>query len=377
MQKLVGTGMFGLNFVLLLNFKFHNKTMEIKRNSQIITASLKESFGFVPNGEEIFSYELSNKNGMSFKVITYGATITELKVPLKNGKFIDVVLGFDTLEGYLQSFHLEGGAPYMGTTVGRFAGRIHNSTFNLNGQQIQLNKNNNDNSLHGGSVGFSQKVWTVEKVIEGESSAITLSYLSPANEENYPGNLAVEVTCLLSEENELTIQYSAKTTEDTIVNLTNHTYFNLEGHLSSVKDHELVVNSNEVLETTEENIPTGRFLKTENTAFDFLTAKKCPSKIDNTFVVTQKNEFGASLFNANNNLKMTVFTDQPGVHVYVGGNCFDAIKGKENADYHSLSGICFETQNFPDAPNHEHFPSAVLKKGEEYIHNTIYKFQSF
>ncbi|REG96445.1 aldose epimerase family protein [Flavobacterium aquicola] len=347
--------------------------MEIKHNSQITTTSVKNSFGLMPNGEEVYSYDLSNKNGMSLKIITYGATVTELKVPLQNGETVDVVLGFDTLEGYLQSFQLDG-SPYMGTTVGRFAGRIHNSTFTLNGQKIVLNKNNNGNSLHGGLVGFSQKVWTVEKVTDSE---ITLSYISPDNEENYPGSLTVEVTYSLTEENELKIQYNAKTTEDTIVNLTNHSYFNLDGHSSDVKDQDLLVNTNKILEATADNIPTGRYLEVENTAFDFLTPKKCPSKIDNTFVVTKQNEFAASLFNKNNNLKMTVYTDQPGVHIYVGGSCQNKVKGKENADYHPLSGICFETQNFPDAPNHEHFPSAVLKKGEEYTQNTAYKFQSF
>jgi aldose 1-epimerase len=350
--------------------------MEIKCNSQIMTASVKKSFGLMSNGEGIYSYELSNKKGMCLKVITYGATLTQLRMPLQNGKIVDVVLGFDTLEGYLQSFELES-SPYMGTTVGRFAGRIHNSSFNLNGQKILLNKNNNGNSLHGGIVGFSQKVWAVEKIVEGDNPAITLSYSSPANEENYPGSLTVEVTYTVTEENELRIQYSAKTTEDTIVNLTNHSYFNLDGHSSNVKDQDLVVNTNQMLETTDENIPTGGYLEIENTAFDFLTPKKCPSIIDNTFVLTQKNEFAASLLSKNNNLEMTVYTDQPGVHIYVGGNCFNTVKGKQNADYHPLSGICFETQNFPDAPNHQHFPSAVLKKGEEYVHNTIYKFKSF
>nr|WP_100842526.1 aldose epimerase family protein [Flavobacterium sp. 5] len=348
--------------------------MEIKHNSQIKNTSVEELFGLMPNGDAVYSYELSNKNGMSLKVITYGATISELKVPLENGDIVDVVLGFDSLEGYLQSFQLVS-PPYMGTTVGRYAGRIANSTFNLNEQKILLNKNNNDNSLHGGIIGFSQKIWSVEKVIQDEKSAITLSYSSPSNEENYPGNLVVELTYTLSEENELIIQYSAKTTEDTIVNLTHHSYFNLNGHLSDVKDQDLVVNTNQMLETTAENIPTGRYLEIENTSFDFSTPKKCPSKIDNTFVLTEKDEFAASLFSEKNNLKMTVYTDQPGVHIYVGGNCFNETKGKENADYHPLSGICFETQNFPDAPNHEHFPSAFLKKGEEYTHNTIYKFQ--
>lgn len=350
--------------------------MEIKHNSQITAPSVKNLFGLMPNGDPIYSYELSNKNGMRLKVITYGAALTELKVQLKNGDTTDVVLGFDTLEDYLQSFKLVG-APYMGAIVGRYAGRIHNSVFELNGHKIHLNKNNNNNSLHGGMVGFSQKIWSVQKVIEGDNPAITLSYSSPVYEENYPGNLTVEITYSLSDTNELLLQYSAKTTEDTVVNLTHHSYFNLDGHSADVKDQELIVNSNQMLETTAENIPTGRFLEIENTAFDFLTPKKCPSVIDNTFIVTKNDEFAASLLSKKNNLKMTVYTDQPGVHIYVGGNCQNEIKGKGNAAYHSLSGICFETQNFPDAPNHGHFPSAVLKKGDEYVHNTIYKFQSF
>ena len=350
--------------------------MEIKCNSQIKTTSVKELFGLLPDGTAIYSYELSNKNGMKLKIITYGATITELKMPLKNGEIVDVVLGFDTLESYIESFHLVS-PPYMGATVGRYAGRIHNSTFSLNRQKILLNKNNNDNSLHGGSIGFSQKVWTVKEVNLEKNPSITLVYSSPDGDENYPGNLTVALTYTLSEENELIIRYSAETTKDTVVNLTHHSYFNLDGHSSSVVDQELIVNTHRMLETSVENIPTGRFLEIEDTDFDFFTPKKCPSKIDNTFVLDRKDEFAASLFNKNNNLKMTVYTDQPGVHIYVGGNCFNTIKGKENADYHPSSGICFETQNYPDAPNNQNFPSAILKKGDKYSHNTIYKFQSF
>ncbi|HSD07006.1 aldose epimerase family protein [Flavobacterium sp.] len=341
-----------------------------------MTASNKDLFGLMPNGEEVHSYGLQNANGMSVKVVTFGATVSELKVPLKNGKSIDVVLGFDSLEGYLQSFQLAG-APYIGATVGRYAGRIHNSTFNLNGQKILLNKNNNNNSLHGGLVGFSQKVWTVTNETFGKEPAITLTYTSPANEENYPGDLTVNVTYTLTEANELKIDYSATTTEDTVVNLTNHSYFNLDGHSSNLNEQELVVNTDQILEITSEGIPTGRYLQVENTEFDFLTPKKCPSVIDNSFVLHNKNEFAASLFSKKNNLKMIVFTDQPSVHIYVGGNCSNKIKGKENADYHPLSGICFETQNFPDAPNQDHFPSALLKKGDEYTQFTTYKFESF
>lgn len=335
-----------------------------------------ELFGLMPSGEVIDSCELINKNGMQLNVINYGATITSLKMPLKNGEIVDVVLGFDTLEAYIESFNLES-APYFGATVGRFAGRIKDGAFSLNGKNFQLNKNNNNHSLHGGNGNFSQKVWKIENVNEGKNPSVTFSYFSPNNEENYPGELSVELTYTLSEENELIIEYKANTTEDTIVNLTHHSYFNLDGHQSDISEQELIVNSEKMLETTDENIPTGRFLNTANSSFDFSQPKKCPSKIDTTFVLEKENEFSASLFNKKNNLKMAVYTNQPGVHIYVGGNCFNAIKGKENADYHSLSGICFETQNFPDAPNHEHFPNSVLKKEETYHHKTIYKFQSF
>jgi aldose 1-epimerase len=337
--------------------------------------TIEKLFGLMPNGESIFSYELVNKNGMKFKIINLGATLTKLKIPLKNGKKVDVVLGFDKLDSYLKSFELKS-APYFGATVGRFAGRINKGTFVLNNKTTILDKNNNGHSLHGGNNGFSQAIWKVKKITDLENPSITLTHFSPNGEAKYPGDLTVELTYTLSEENELIIEYKATTTQDTIVNLTHHSYFNLDGHSSDIKDQAVIVNALRMLETTKENIPTGRLLEIENTQFDFLTPKKVPSSIDNTFVLNQKDELAASLFNEKNNLKMTVFTNQPTVHIYVGGNCFKMIKGKEKASYHPLSGICFETQNFPDAPNHEHFPSAVLKKGDEYAHKTNYKFQS-
>ena len=335
-----------------------------------------KSFGLMLNEVAIDSYELSNESGMQLKVINYGATITSLKVPTKNGKIVDVVLGFDNLEAYVNSFDLES-APYLGATVGRFAGRINNGSFCLNGETINLNKNNNNHSLHGGKIGFSQKIWKVKEINKGKNPSITLSYFSPDGEENYPGDLSVDLTYTLSEENELIIEYVATTSEDTIINLTHHSYFNLDGHNASILDQELTIDSYGILETNDQNIPTGKLLNLKNKTFDFSQTKKCPQNIDNTFVLNKSEAENASLFSPKNNLKMSVYTNQPAVHIYVGGNCFNTIKGKEGADYHSLSGICFETQNFPDAPNHEHFPTAVLKKGEEYLHKTIYKFQAF
>ena len=344
-------------------------------DSFLNTYSIIKFFGYMPDGSIIHSCELANKNGMKIQVITYGATITSLKIPLQEGGFVDVVLGFDTLEAYINSFNLKS-APYFGATVGRYAGRINNSVFTLNGKAIYLNSNNNSHSLHGGNIGFSQKQWKIKNVKEGENPSITLSYFSPDGEENYPGDVSVDLIYTLSEDNELIIEYVASTSKDTIINLTHHSYFNLDGHDSTILEQEITVDSYGILEANDQNIPSGKLLNLENHPFDFNKAKKCPQTIDTTFVLNESEAFSASLFNPKNNLEMLVYTNQPAVHIYVGGNCFNEIKGKENADYNPLSGICFETQNFPDAPNREHFPNAVLRKGEVYQHKTIYKFQN-
>ena len=194
--------------------------MKIKHISHFKTNSVMESFGLMPDGEEVSICELSNKNGMQMKVMGYGATLTSLKVPLKNGDLVDVVLGFDTLEAYMQSFNLES-APYLGATVGRFAGRINEGEFKLNGKLISLNKNNNGNSLHGGTIGFSQKNWKIKTHTEGKNPSVTFTFVSADNEEHFPGELSVDLTYMLSDDNELIIEYIASTTEDTIINLTN------------------------------------------------------------------------------------------------------------------------------------------------------------
>jgi aldose 1-epimerase len=347
--------------------------MEINNIPHFIIDSTAKLFGIMPNGAAVYSYELINKNGIQLKIINYGATVTSLKIPLEDDKTVDVVLGFDNLEAYLKSFDLES-APYLGATVGRYAGRINNGAFELNGKIYGLNINSQNHSLHGGNLGFSKVVWEVKSIKKGDNPSITLAYASANNDENYPGALSVEVTYTLSEDNELIIEYHATTTEDTIVNLTHHSYFNVDGHNSNVSDLEMSVNANEILETSNENIPTGKFLDVTNSSFDFSSSKNCPAKIDTTFILNKKQDLAASLFSTKNKLKMSVYTDQPAVHIYVGGNC-GTINGKENVLYHSLSGICFETQNFPDAPNHKHFPSSILKKDAIYQQKTIYKFE--
>lgn len=345
--------------------------MKIRSTSKSPT----QLFGELSNGSKVYFHEISNSNGMTLKVMDYGATVIALKKTLKNGKVVDVVLGFDSLSDYVDSYSLPS-APYFGATVGRFAGRIANATFDLNGKSIVLHQNNNGNALHGGIEGFSQKRWGLEQLKTDKNPSVSFSYTSPAGEEQYPGELKVSITYTLTEENELEIEYKAFTNEATIVNLTHHSYFNLEGQHSSVLEHLLQINAAEVL-ATKAMIPTGELLSVHDTEWDYTNLKPCPEVIDTTFAVNTKETLVATLLCKENNLKMEVFTNQPGLHVYVGGNCFNQIKGKENASYHSQSGICFETQNFPDAPNHPNFPSAILLPGDIYFHKTIYKFQSF
>jgi len=329
----------------------------------------------MPNGESVYSHELINKNGIEVKIINYGATINSIKIPLKTGKIIDVVLGLDTLEDYIKSYEI-GGSPYYGATIGRYSGRINQGSFTLNNKKYQLEKNQNNHTLHGGNIGLSQRIWEVVKITEDINPSIKMTYFSPNMEGGFPGDLTVVLTYTLTENNELSIEYKATTSEDTIINLTNHSYFNLEGHNGTVANQDLYINSKSILDTNEENIPTGLVLDINNSHFDFSTVKKCPIKIDTSFVLNKNNEVAASLYSESSNLKMLVYTDQPSVHIYVGGKCDEQLIGKEKSKYQTNSGICFETQNFPDAPNHGHFPNSVLKKDETYLQKTIYKFEN-
>jgi len=342
-------------------------------SSQIEAPKNVKSFGLLPDGREVLCYTLQNKRGTKLSVMNYGATITSLKIPVSDKEMTDVVLGFDTLDDYIKSYYLPS-PPYFGTAVGRFAGRIGNAEFFLDGKKNFLNKNHGEHNIHGGILGFSRKIWKVMVLTLEENPSISLEYISKDNEENFPGELTVKATYTLTEDNELKVSFSAKSTEDTIVNLTQHSYFNLDGHSEDISNLKLIINSDKMLNTDAEQIPTGSFIPLKNHAFDFSQAQSCPSSIDNTFVLLQ--EEAVCLFSKKNKLKMTVITNQPAVHVYVGGNCFGQITGKEKTNYHNTSGICFETQNFPDAPNHDHFPSSVLKSGEEYNHLTTFKFEN-
>ncbi|CAD0002951.1 aldose epimerase family protein [Flavobacterium chungangense] len=346
--------------------------MKLKHISHFHNHSNCKLFGLSSDNEEIHCFELINKNGMKVQLTNYGATVTSLKVPALDRRLTDVVLGFDNANSYIESYNLPS-APYFGTTVGRYAGRINKGRFTLNDKIFELAGNNNGNALHGGNTGFGQKIWDVTDLTD---QSVTFHLISGNLEENYPGELQVFLTYTLTEENELKLEYKASSSEDTIINLTHHSYFNLNGHDSDVLDQEMFIDADKMLETNDESIPTGKFIALDGHNFDFRTAKNCPASIDNSFVINSDVAIAAQLLSPKNNLKMSVYTDQPSVHIYVGGNCFDILKGKENVNYTPVSGICFETQNFPDAPNHNHFPNSVLKKGDEYQQTTIYKFEN-
>ncbi|MDV6169465.1 aldose epimerase family protein [Flavobacterium sp. DG1-102-2] len=349
--------------------------MEKNHISHFTTDSIAKLFGALPDGTAVHSYTLTNSKGLEVTFITYGAAISSLLVTGKDGVKTDVVLGFDSVEGYLASYTVPS-PPYFGAVIGRYAGRIANAAFTIDGQQYNLDKNHNENTLHGGHLGFCRVVWQVKEVKqEADNASITFEYTSPDGDQHFPGELVTQVTYTLTPDNEIKIDYKAQSSRDTVINLTQHSYFNLDGHKGNVLTQQLMVNTPAILEITEDGIPTGKYIKAADKGFDFTSPAGCPASIDNSFALTDASAPAVTLESESTGLKMTVYTDQPSVHIYVGGNCFGQVKGKEDAEYHANSGICFETQNYPDAPNHTNFPNAILRKGETYTQKTIWKFE--
>ncbi|PZR21045.1 MAG: galactose-1-epimerase [Flavobacterium psychrophilum] len=350
--------------------------MEKNHISHFTDTTIAKLFGTLADGTNVYEYTLTNGKGLELTFITYGAAIRSLFVTGKDNVKTDVVLGFDSIEGYVDSYGLPS-PPYFGAIIGRYAGRIANGSFQIDGKQYSLDKNLGENTLHGGKYGFCRVVWQVKEVKqEADNASITFAYTSPDGDERFPGELVTEVTYTLTADNEIKIDYAAKSSQDTVINLTQHSYFNLDGHKSDVLKQQLMVNSEALVAINDEGIPTGSYIEVAEKGYDFRKPSACPSKIDNSFVLAANAQPAATLSSDVTGLKMTVLTDQPSVHIYVGGNCFGKIEGKEGVAYHPQSGICFETQNFPDAPNHDNFPNAVLRKGETYIQKTTWKFET-
>ncbi|WP_310602627.1 aldose epimerase family protein [Anaerosporobacter sp.] len=344
----------------------------------------KTVFGKTSNGETASLYTLTNKSGMTVTFSDYGATIVNVFVPDAKGKLEDVVLGYDNLEQYT------GNAPGFGSFIGRHANRIGNASFTINGKTYELEKNDGNNNLHSGSKSYNKFLYETEYYEEDGSLTIEFSRLSPDMEQGFPGNLDVTVAYTLTEENELVIEYLAVPDQDTVINFTNHTYFNLSGHKSgSILNHKVWINANQFTPTDDSLIPTGEFVDVEGTPMDFRTVKTIGQDInadykplkqgggyDHNYVLNRESEdveLVAELIDEASGRKMEVYTDKPGMQFYT-ANFLDGEKGKEGTTYNARDGVCFETQFYPNACNIAEFPSSIIKAEEEYDFVTVYKF---
>lgn len=348
----------------------------------------KELFGILSDGREVYAYTLVNQNKMKVKIMNYGGAILEIRVADRYGCFTDVIGGYDCLESYV------GGDGYQGALIGRVGNRICDGVFTLDGKTYTLAVNNGKNHLHGGNVGFDSKLWDAE-ARDGEEPELVLSYTSPDGEEGYPGNLEVTVTYKLTSDNGLSINYKAVTDKKTVINLTNHSYFNLSGCANgNVLDHTLFLDADTFLPTDETLIPTGELRSVEGTPFDFRTPKKIGEDIGSDYSAVKiaggydhclnfrggcsgKVERRAELYDEKSGRVMTVYTDQPCVQFYT-ANFLSNEKYPMKCGFKQVpkSFVCLETQHMPDSINHPNFTNTVLDAGEVYDFTTVYKFST-
>jgi aldose 1-epimerase len=337
-------------------------------------------FGKTREGAAVRIYTLTNKNGVEATITNYGGRVVSLKVPDKKGVMGDVVLGFDSLEGYLNE------NPYFGALVGRYANRIGHAQFTLNGMLYKVPKNDGENALHGGLRGFDKVVWTPRELPDG---GLELTYLSKDGEEGYPGNCKVTVVYHLTDDNELKIEYAASTDKATVINLTNHSYFNLKGS-GDILGHLLTLNADRFTPVDGGLIPTGELKAVAGTPFDFRKSAAIGERIDqgdeqlklgkgydHNWVLNKKAfelSLAARVEDPGSGRVMEVRTTEPGIQFYTGNFLDGSIKGKKDIVYARRSALCLETQHFPDSPNKPKFPPAVLKAGAEYKSTTVYKF---
>lgn len=335
------------------------------------------------DGKDVALHTIYNKLGSEIYVINQGAKIVSIMVPDRDGNFVDVVIGHDSLQEYIDSEE-----QYFGAICGRYANRIEKGLFTINGKEYKLAINNGPNALHGGLKGFNAVIWTVEEKTE---NSILLSYLSKDGEEGYPGNLLVKVRYTISDENELIIDYNAKSDADTIINITNHSYFNLSGSGdASIHDHSLQINAKEYLPTDETAIPLAGTTKVEGTAFDFIDAHLIGERIDSnidqliwargydhSYILDKKDDelsFAARLVSPKTGISMEVYTTEPAVQIYTGNWMSGNMRGKHDQKYPARSAVCLETQHCPNSPNRPDFPSTLLKKDTDFNSTTVFKF---
>jgi len=344
---------------------------------------VSKPFGTTPDGHEITLFTLSKDHQFEVSIINFGGAITSIKVPDRYGKIADVVLGYDTLAEYVKN------PRFFGGLIGRHANRIARGKFSLNGIEYQLAQNNGVNHLHGGNKGYDKVVWKAAGEENDDSARVHLSYLSKDGEENYPGNLSVDVTYVINDANELRIEYRALVDKDTIVNLTNHSYFNLAGS-GDILGHELMINADSFTPVSEDLIPTGEIRSVAGTPMDFREPGTIGARInetfdqlsftggyDHNFVLRESGDslqLACKLTERSSGRTLEIVTTQPGLQFYSGNFLDGSLKGRGGVSYQKYAAMCLETQHFPDAPNHTNFPTTVLRAGEVYNEVAVFKF---
>jgi len=361
--------------------------VETTDSSKVELVSIEQSvYGTMPTGEEIQQFKLKNQTGIEVDIITYGGIITSLKTPNKEGVSEDIVLGYDSLSQYIEK------TPYFGAIIGRYGNRIAKGKFSLDGTEYTLETNDNTNHLHGGVKGYDKVVWAAEAFKTDSTASLKLSYLSKDMEGGYPGNLQVVVIYTLTSDNKLEVAYEATTDKKTIVNLTQHSYFNLSADFTKpILDHELMIDADKMVPVDKTLIPTGKLADVTNTPFDFRTSKLIGNEVDakheqivrglgydHCWVINNTDgaeKKVASLYYPANGRLLEVYTEQPGIQLYT-GNFLDGTLPKKGGEgtYAHRTGLCLETQHFPDSPNQKDFPSVVLNPGEKYLSKTIFAF---
>ncbi|MDJ0911923.1 MAG: aldose epimerase family protein [Desulfobacterales bacterium] len=347
----------------------------------------KQSFGRINDQIVVDLFTLTNANGMSVKLTNYGATIVSLMVPNKSGQLVDVALGFDSVEEYASA------RDYFGCIAGRYANRIADGKFSLYGNEHKLAQNDGHNHLHGGHQGFDKRIWEIAEFAPGDQSGLSFTYLSPDGEEGYPGNLNTTVAYTLTNDNALQIRYQATTDQSTVVNLTNHTYFNLAGAGSGdILAHELFIDADFFTPVDQDLIPTGDLQTVTGTPLDFTQSTRIDSRInvpheqllraqgyDHNWVLNKPSgELGlaAKVCEPRTGITMAIHTTEPGLQFYSGNFMANRINGKNGQIYNHRSGFCLETQHFPDSPNQPCFPSTILNPNQIYSQTTIYAFKN-
>jgi aldose 1-epimerase len=351
------------------------------RSSRQVPSITAERFGTTADQKRVTIYTLTNGRGIRARVMTYGATLVSLETPDRDGRFGDVTLGFDALAGYL------GDHPLFGSTVGRFANRIAKGSFTLDGVEYTLVKNDGENHLHGGSIGFDKVIWEAESLQTDDAAGVRFSYFSKDWEEGYPGNLACSVTYSVTNDDELIIEYLATTDKPTIINLTHHSYFNLAGQGNGdVLGHQLMIDADRYTPTDEGFIPTGELRRVDNSPFDFRQSRTIGGRIaqvqggyNHNYVLNAGGgslSLAARVYEPGSGRLMEILTTEPGIQFYPGNFLDGSITGKAGKVYRQYYGLCLEAQHFPDSPNKPLFPSVVLRPGEQYTQRTVHRFSA-